>query len=67
MKTILTVEITHDKPIANLADKIAGRAWTLDGVRYATASVDEGRAADELERAGFTLAEIALGSQEIVR
>jgi hypothetical protein len=65
-RTTVIVEITHDKPIPALADKIAGRAWTLDGVRYATAHVDEKTVA-ELEQAGFSMAEIALGSQEVVR
>jgi hypothetical protein len=66
MKTIVIVEIVHDKPISDLADRIAGRAWTLDGVRYATAHVDEKTVAD-LEQAGFSLAEISLGVQEVVR
>lgn len=66
MKTIVIVEITHDKEIPGLADKIAGRAWTLDGVRYSTARVDEKTVAD-LEDAGFTMAEIALGAQDVAR
>jgi hypothetical protein len=66
MRTIVIVEVIHSKEITALADKIAGRAWTLDGVRYATAHVDEKTVAD-LEQAGFSMAEIALGSQEVVR
>lgn len=66
MKTIVIVEITHDKEIPGLADKIAGRAWTLDGVRFSTAYVDE-RTVAELEVAGFTMAEISLGMQDVAR
>jgi hypothetical protein len=66
MKTIVIVEIVHDKPITDLADRIAGRAWTLQGVRYATAHVDEKTVAD-LEQAGFSLAEISLGAQDVAR
>jgi hypothetical protein len=66
MRTIVIVEVIHSKEIHALADKIAGRAWTLDGVRYATAHVDEKTVAD-LEQAGFSMAEIALGAQEVVR
>lgn len=32
MKTIVILEITHSKPIADLANMIAGRAYTLQGV-----------------------------------
>jgi hypothetical protein len=66
MKSIVIVEVIHTHPIPNLADKIAGRAWTLDGVRYSTAKLDEKTVAD-LEQAGFSLAEIALGMQEVAR
>jgi hypothetical protein len=65
MKTIVIVEVIHTHPIPDLADKIAGRTWTLDGVRYATAMVDEKTVAD-LEQV-FSPAEIALGLQEVVR
>ena len=66
MKSIVIVEVIHTHPIPDLADKIAGRTWTLNGVRYATASVDERTVAD-LETAGFSMAEIALGMQEVAR
>ena len=66
MKTIVVLEVTHEKDIPTLADKIASRAWTLDGVRYATARIEEANVS-ELERAGFTLDEIALGMTEVVR
>lgn len=35
MKTFVLVEVTHSKPIDNLAALIAGRAWTIDGVEGA--------------------------------
>jgi hypothetical protein len=66
VKTIVIVEVIHTHPIPDLADKIAGRTWTLDGVRYATAMVDEKTVAD-LEQAGFSMEEIALGMQEVAR
>lgn len=65
-RTVVIVEVIHDKEIPGLADKIAGRTWTLQGVRFATARVDEKTVAD-LEQAGFTAAEWALGQQEVVR
>lgn len=33
MKTIILLSIEHDKPIVDLVDKVAQRAWTIDGVR----------------------------------
>lgn len=35
MKTLVLVEVTHAKPIAELASLIAGRAWTIEGVEKA--------------------------------
>jgi hypothetical protein len=32
VKTIITLEVTHTKPIPDLVEKIEGRAYTLDGV-----------------------------------
>lgn len=66
MKTIVIVEVIHEIEVPGLADKIAGRAWTLPGVRYATAHVDEKTVAG-LEEAGFTIEEIALGMQDVAR
>lgn len=37
MQTTLILTITHTKPIADLADKVAGRAYTLDGCENAEA------------------------------
>ena len=41
MKTIITIEVTHDKPVPDLIDKIAGRAYTIDGVKDVTATLVE--------------------------
>lgn len=49
MKTIITIEVTHDKPIADLIDKIAGRAYTLDGVKDVTAELVEEKPAHDEE------------------
>lgn len=35
-KTVITLEIEHEKPIEGLADKVAARAYTIDGVRDTT-------------------------------
>ena len=32
MKTIIVLAITHTKEIPDLLDKVAGRAYTIDGV-----------------------------------
>lgn len=37
--TVLIVVIEHDKPIANVTDLVAARAYTLDGVRDTQAVV----------------------------
>lgn len=39
LTTIFTVTVEHDKPIPDLVDLVAGRAYTLDGVTNATASL----------------------------
>lgn len=33
------IVVTHDKPIADLGDRIAGRVWSMDGVRAVEAKV----------------------------
>lgn len=66
MKTTVVIEVEHSADIPDLADKIAGRAYTLQGVRNATGWVHDEAVAD-LQRAGFTLAEISLGATEVVR
>jgi hypothetical protein len=32
METIITLKITHAKPLPDLADKAAGRIYTMDGI-----------------------------------
>lgn len=34
----ILLKITHTKPDPDLTDKVAGRAWTMDGVEGVTAS-----------------------------
>lgn len=65
MKTIVILEITHDKPIPFLPNMIAGRAYTLAGV---TNAKPVKLATDELEQSqdGFTLRELSLGAGEVV-
>lgn len=37
MQTKIMVTVDHDKPLPDLVDLVAGRAWTIDGVRCAEA------------------------------
>lgn len=67
MKTLIIIEVDHRKPIPHLANMVAGRTYTIDGVTNAQILNSPSRKGDALEEAGFTLAEIALGSQDIVR
>ena len=39
MRTFLLVEVVHVKPIPDLTDLVAGRAYTLDGVEGAEARI----------------------------
>lgn len=32
MKTFIVLSVTHDKPLPDLPELVAGRAWTIDGV-----------------------------------
>lgn len=34
MKTIVIIEVEHRKPIAELEEKVAQRAYTIDGVSH---------------------------------
>lgn len=77
MKTLITLEIDHTKALPLLADMVAGRAYTIDGVR--DVRITEGKAVPkmtfrqagpevvELLQEGFTLAEIRLGLTEVER
>jgi hypothetical protein len=71
MRTIVVIEIDHAKDIPALADMIAGRAYTISGVRNAEVvkQVDALPvvAPERLQAMGFTLAEISLGSQTVER
>jgi hypothetical protein len=67
MITIVSIEITHKKPIPNLADLIAGRAYTIQNVVDANVIGDQPQDVLELQRAGFTAEEIALGATEVHR
>lgn len=65
MKTILLVEVEHKLPIADLPEKVAGRAYTLDGVQNAeVVDVVSLRAAMALwkDANGFTAAELAMAA-----
>lgn len=69
MKTVITIEVHHDRPIQHLADMVAGRAWNINGVNRAEVVPAEvvGLSVKELQAAGFTSAEIALGCTDVVR
>jgi hypothetical protein len=52
-RSYLLVEVTHSKPIPNLTDVVAGRIWSVDGVRESSAraiSQDAGWAAIQHDR-----------------
>lgn len=65
MKTLVTIEIEHSKPIPQLASMICGRAYTIDGVK--DANVLPAAPMQELMALGFSPAELALGLVEVVR
>lgn len=48
MRTTIVLTIEHDKPIADLLDKVAGRAYTISGVSDVTATLPD-RLSDMLE------------------
>lgn len=42
MKTVVTIEIEHTKPLPSLPSMVAGRAWSIDGVsRAEVVAVDQ--------------------------
>ncbi len=75
MKTIVVIEVTHERPIQALDEMIAGRAWSIGGVTKAEVcplsyeQVLNGGSDDVrlLRRAGFSEGEISLGLQEVHR
>ena len=58
MITTVMLRIEHKKPVPDLLDKIAGRAYTIDGVDDVTASL-EGEEVDG--KAMQTLIDLAYG------
>jgi hypothetical protein len=68
MKTVVCIEIEHDRPIPALANLVAGRAWTINGVTGAEVmEAQKPFAVQALRSAGFNESEIALGMTEVVR
>jgi hypothetical protein len=67
MKTLVIIEVDHSQPITALANLIAGRAYTISGVSNAEVVSAPSMSTDVLKEAGFTLAEIRLGMQEVAR
>jgi hypothetical protein len=68
MKTIIVLEVIHRKPIPELANMVAGRAYNIDGVINAEPYVSPFATMEELLAQGFTPAEIALGiGREVTR
>lgn len=67
MKTLIILEVDHRKPIPWLANMVAGRAYTIDGVTNAEVFKSPTLSTEQLQDQGFTLAEISLGSHEVVR
>ena len=67
MRTLLIIEVTHDRPIPSLAQMVAGRAYTINGVRNAEPVASPYDDRKQLTDQGFTLDEIRLGAMEVVR
>lgn len=65
MKTIVILEITHAKPITALANMIAGRAYSIDGVKDSQV-VKLALEDDRSDMAQFTPRELSLGAGEVV-
>lgn len=67
MRTLVIIEIDHRKPIPALANMIAGRAYTIDGVTNAQPFRSPSLESNALQDAGFTMEEVRLGASEVVR
>jgi hypothetical protein len=67
MRTLVIIEIDHARPIRALAQMIAGRAYSIQGVSNAEVVKLPSLSPEQLQDEGFTLAEISLGSREVVR
>ena len=61
MRTFILLAIDHRKPIPELANMIAGRAYTIDGVTDAVELKQEELTPEQLQAQGFSLEELALG------
>ena len=40
MQTIITLTVNHTRPILELGERIASRAWTIDGVECAEVQLE---------------------------
>lgn len=49
MKTYILLEITNTEKATDLLDKVAGRTWTIDGVKDVTAKLLTEEQAQQLE------------------
>lgn len=67
MKTYVLIEVSHRKPLPVLAEMIAGRAYTIDGVSDARVVKQDSISPEQMRSDGFSLSEISLGAQEVVR
>lgn len=67
MKTIVCIEVEHDRPIPKLENLIAGRAWSIDGVKAAEVMRPDAPGERRLRDMGFSHDEIRLGMGEVVR
>lgn len=67
MKTLITIEVEHNRDINELANMIAGRAYTIQGVTNAEVVPPTSPLAQDLRYEGFTTEEIALGHGEVFR
>lgn len=66
MKTVIIIEVDHRQPIPHLANMVAGRAYTINGVTNAEVMKLSPMTPQELQSHGFSLSEISLGAQEEV-
>lgn len=66
MRTLILLEVEHDKPIEHLATKLAGRAYNIQGVTNAEGSVFRMPLSQndrELAQYGFSADEIAIANR----
>lgn len=58
MITTIILRVETDKPVPDLLDKVAGRAYTIDGVNDVTATVLD---VEQLTKVTAQLGELAYG------